>query len=153
MTSIAVSPTGPEAGFIYVTDNFNNSSAVQVISPATNMVVDTITTAPFAGPSWVAVSPTGPNAGYIYATGETTTGHTAVQVINPANNQIGATIPTNFAGPLAVSPTGPAAGDVYLVGTDITYGTAPVFTNEMVVINPANSIVATVTLSPGPSSI
>ena len=48
-TGLAVSPTGPFAGDIYVgSPGGIGTNQVQVIDPATNMVVDTITIAPRA---------------------------------------------------------------------------------------------------------
>jgi YVTN family beta-propeller protein len=74
---VAVSPTGPEAGDIYVANE--GSGNVSVIDPTTNTVVDTITvgTNPFA----LAVSPTGPEAGDIYVANQL--GGQSVSVIEP----------------------------------------------------------------------
>ena len=60
---VAVIPTGPEAGDVYVTDG--SGTTVWVIDPSTNTVVDTVDVGTF--PGGVAVSPTGPEAGDIYA--------------------------------------------------------------------------------------
>jgi len=59
---MAVSPTGPDAGDIYVTNE--NSGSVSVINPSTDTVIDTITVG--STPDGVAVSPTGADAGDIY---------------------------------------------------------------------------------------
>ena len=67
---MAVSPTGPEAGDIYVTNSARRHGAVLVIDP-TNTVIDTIAVG--NGPVGVAVSPTGPEAGDIYVTDATAT--------------------------------------------------------------------------------
>jgi YVTN family beta-propeller protein len=61
---VAVSPTGPEAGDIYVTNI--GPGTVSVINPATNTVVATLPAG--TEPSLVAVSPSGPQAGDIYVT-------------------------------------------------------------------------------------
>ena len=61
---VAVSPTGPDAGFIYVTHGGN---MVSVINPATH-AVSTITVGQGAG--GVAVSRIGPEAGDVYTTND-----------------------------------------------------------------------------------
>ncbi|GJO06765.1 hypothetical protein NJB18091_48440 [Mycobacterium marinum] len=59
---MAVSPTGPEAGDIYVTNR--GGDTVSVIDPTTNAVIDTISVG--TNPIEVAVSPTGAEAGDVY---------------------------------------------------------------------------------------
>ena len=59
---MAVSPTGPEAGDIYVSTATGNT--VSVIDPSTDTVIATIAVG--TSPDGVAVSPTGPDAGDIY---------------------------------------------------------------------------------------
>ena len=59
---MAVSPTGPDAGDIYVTNE--GSGSVSVINPSTDTVIATITVGDH--PFGVAVSPTGADAGDIY---------------------------------------------------------------------------------------
>ena len=60
---VAVSPTGPEAGDVFVANL--NDDTVSVINPAT----DTVSTIPVGSePPGVAASPTGPEAGTIYVT-------------------------------------------------------------------------------------
>jgi YVTN family beta-propeller protein len=62
---VAVSPTGPEAGDLYVTNTISHGNGtVSVINPATNTVTATIPVGAF--PSGVAVSPTGSQAGDVY---------------------------------------------------------------------------------------
>jgi YVTN family beta-propeller protein len=139
---IAVSPTGPEAGDVYVANP--GSGTVSVISPATNTIVDTITT--HYGAEGLAVSPTGPEAGDLYVTSYYTD---QVFVIDPHSNAIVDTVnvgtcdeclmsnPTS----VAVSPAGPDAGDIYVVDEDTT---------SVSVINPTtNSVTATIPLSIG----
>jgi DNA-binding beta-propeller fold protein YncE len=136
---IAVSPTGPEAGDIYITDPYPGT--LSVIDPSTNTIVHTIDLGPLDtenGPLGVVVSPTGPEAGDIYITG-----HTGVSVIDPSTNTIVHTIEVadgnieNGSLGVAVSPTGPEAGDVYVVdGSD-----------AVAVIDPStNTVVQTIDL-------
>ena len=82
---MAVSPTGPEAGYVYVVNE--DGDTVSVINPASNTVIATIPVG--INPIGVAVSPTGPEAGDIYvANGASDT----VSVINPATNAVTSTI-------------------------------------------------------------
>ena len=114
---IAVSPTGPEAGYVYVT-NFDDGT-VSVITPATNNVAATITVG--SEPAWVAVSHTGPEAGDVYVANSDGT----VSVISPSSDTVIATI-TVGNGPVgvAISPSGAYAGDIYV--TNQTDGTVSV---------------------------
>ena len=62
---VAVSPTGPAAGDVYVSSF--TSESVLIINPATNArSPPTPSTSPTAPASGVAASPTGPEAGYVY---------------------------------------------------------------------------------------
>ncbi|MDR3665131.1 MAG: hypothetical protein P4L86_32910 [Mycobacterium sp.] len=61
---MAVSPTGPQAGDIYVANTVDGT--VSVINPATNTVIATVDVG--TNPYGVAVSPTGSDAGDIYVT-------------------------------------------------------------------------------------
>ena len=112
---VAVSPTGPKAGYVYVANGSALGAAVQVIDPATNTVSATI---PISGVfvQNVAVSPAGPKAGYIYVTSSKADGSAGiVSVIDPATNKVTATINVGtLPGGVAVSPTGPEAGFVYV---------------------------------------
>ena len=81
---MAVSPTGPEAGDIYVIDN-SGDDAVSVIDPSTNAVVDTIVVGD--EPDQLAVSATGPEAGDIYVTMDSPC-PTCMAVINPSTNTV-----------------------------------------------------------------
>uniref|UniRef100_UPI0038CC079C YncE family protein n=1 Tax=Mycobacterium conspicuum TaxID=44010 RepID=UPI0038CC079C len=128
MEQIAVSPIGPEAGDVYVTNTFSNT--VSVINPITRAVT-TISLAAGASPEGVAVSPV---TGYVYVAN----GNGTVSVINPATNAV-QTITVDSAGgsygltAVAVSPKGPEAGDIYV--TNYVNGTVSV-------INPATNAVA-----------
>ncbi len=113
---LAVSPTGPQAGYIYVT-NFNDGT-VSLINPATNKVTATIEVG--IHPMGVAVSPVGPKAGYVYVANPNSN---TVSVIDPATSKVSATINTailtsglalNLPQFVAVSPTGPKAGHIYV---------------------------------------
>ena len=80
---VAVSPTGANAGYVYV-DNFN-SNTVSVISPS-NTIAGTISGFIVGScPHGVAVSSTGTTAGDIYVAGG---GSEAVTVISPSNTVI-----------------------------------------------------------------
>src|ERR1700731_621419 len=83
---VAVSPTGPEAGDVYVVNAGSNT--VSLIDPATNTVIATIPVG--TSPDGVAVSPTGPEAGDVYVVNA---GSNTVSVIDPATNTVIATIP------------------------------------------------------------
>jgi DNA-binding beta-propeller fold protein YncE len=82
---VAASPTGPEAGYVYVLNSVasNVDSTVSVIN--TNTIVDIINTGGMAGGgvAGVAVSPTGPEAGDIYVANP---GSDTVSVISPLTN-------------------------------------------------------------------
>jgi YVTN family beta-propeller protein len=106
-----VSPTGPDAGDVYVSNAANGSSNVSVIDPSTDKVVATVPVG--ANPNGVAVSPNGPDAGDIYVTNN---GSENVSVIDPSTDKVVATIPVGGRPSIgvAVSPTGPAAGDIYV---------------------------------------
>src|ERR1700683_1567577 len=82
---VAVSPTGPEAGGVYVANE--GTDTVSVINPATNTVTATIAVG--TSPEGVAISPAGPEAGDVYVVNE---GTDTVSVINPATNTVTATI-------------------------------------------------------------
>jgi YVTN family beta-propeller protein len=71
---VAVSPTGPHAGDVFVTNDGSNS--VSVINPATDTVIGTIGV---GSPEGVAVSPTGPEAGDVFVVN---TGNNTVSVIS-----------------------------------------------------------------------
>ena len=106
---MAVSPTGANAGDVYVT----NASSVSVIDP-TGTVIYTI---PINGtPRDVAVAPAGvPNAGYVYVA----TRGGAVYVIDPSSQSVVGDITIGFPlNDIAVSPTGSKAGYVYVTDTD-----------------------------------
>jgi YVTN family beta-propeller protein len=62
-TGLAVDPTGPYAGYVYV-GGMEGVGTVSVIKPATNAVVATIDGA--SRSPWLAASPTGPEAGDVY---------------------------------------------------------------------------------------
>ena len=118
---MAVSPTGANAGDVYVTDASGHT--VSVIDP-TGTVIYTI---PINGtPSGVAVAPAGvPDAGYVYVA---TRGGT-VYVIDPSSQSVVGNIsvgPVVLNG-IAVSPTGSKAGYVYLIDTndDLVYVLSP----------------------------
>jgi YVTN family beta-propeller protein len=102
---VAVSPTGPDAGDIFVTNENvgGNSGTVSVINPAdNNMVTATITVG--TQPTAAAVSPTGPDAGDIFVTNLDSN---SVSVINPNTNTVIGTIPVGTnPSEVAVSPTG-----------------------------------------------
>ena len=112
---VAVSPTGPKAGYVYVANHTVLGAAVPVIDPATNTVSATI---PISGVfvKDVAVSPVGPKAGFVYVTSSNADGSGgAVSVIDPATNKVTATINVGTQpGGVAVSPTGPEAGFIYV---------------------------------------
>jgi YVTN family beta-propeller protein len=74
---VAVSPTGPAAGDIYIANM--GSDDVSVINPSTDTVIATVTVG--SDPIGVAVSPTGPEAGDIYVTNFTLSNN--VSVIEP----------------------------------------------------------------------
>jgi DNA-binding beta-propeller fold protein YncE len=88
---VAVSPTGPEAGDIYVASNLvlpGINNQVSVINPATNAVITTVNVSNFGTevPQYgVAVSPTGPAAGDVYVSSFTSE---SVLIINPATNAV-----------------------------------------------------------------
>ena len=139
---LAISPTGPEAGDIYVTDP--DTGTLSVIDASSNTVVHTIDIGPGEnGPLGVAVSPTGPEAGDIYVTpynGDT------VSVIDPSTNTIAHTV--EIAGgettAVAISPTGPEAGDIYVGDLGGVGG-------EVSVIDPStNNVVHTINLGAAP---
>ncbi|CNH01358.1 40-residue YVTN family beta-propeller repeat [Mycobacterium tuberculosis] len=119
--AVAVSPTGPHSGDIYVTDfSGTGTNQVQVINPATNQGTAMIPLATQMGnplPSTSVVIPTtGPFAGDILV-GSQSNG--PVTVIDPVTNLVIDTINIDspigpFAPALAASPTGPAAGDIYV---------------------------------------
>ncbi|MGH3266621.1 MAG: hypothetical protein ACRDNS_32075, partial [Trebonia sp.] len=119
-----VSPTGPEAGEVYVSNE--TSGTVSVINPATITVTATITVG--SEPAGVAVSPTGPEAGEVYVSNETSG---TVSVIDPATNTVTVTttVGSEPAG-VAVSPTGPEAGEVYV--SNETSGTVSILDWEEV---------------------
>jgi YVTN family beta-propeller protein len=106
---VAVSPTGAEAGNVYVT---NLTGTVSVFDSANNPVTTVQLPGTTPEPYGVAVSPTGAEAGYVYTANSNTN---AVSVINPATNAVVQTIDVgNHPLGVAVSPTGPQAGDVYV---------------------------------------
>ena len=144
---VAVSPTGPEAGDIYVTNEY--SSTVSVINPATNTVVATVNLPADSFPSFLAVDPTGPEAGDVYVTGigdlNNPQNDGTVWVISPTTNTVIDTIDAS-SNPdglgVAVSDTGPTAGDVYVL-TDPAANTA----GTVEVIDPAtNAVINTIAL-------
>jgi YVTN family beta-propeller protein len=160
--AVAVSPTGPQAGFIYVGSVGSTGYEVSVINPATNMVVDNITF-PFTSGAFVAntdvitVSPTGPFAGDVVLGGQITTGGTPanptainqVVVVNPVTDATVSTftLPGNpltgtFALGVEVSPTGPAAGDIYATTGSGAINTA----GTLSVINPTTNTINNVDL-------
>jgi YVTN family beta-propeller protein len=72
---VAVSPTGPEAGDVFVTNV--SSGTVSVINPTTDTVIATIGVG--GAPFGVAVSPIGPEAGDVFVVN---TGNNTVSVIS-----------------------------------------------------------------------
>jgi YVTN family beta-propeller protein len=146
--AVAVSPTGPDAGDIYVSNY--DSGTVSVINPGTNTVIDTINVG--LHPSGIAVSPTGPDAGDVYVSDQADGGDGTLTVINPANTvvdniNLGSGLDI-FAptGGVAVSPTGPDAGDVYVSGTSVDTSNQA----TLVVVNPANTLIDTFNLPDSP---
>jgi YVTN family beta-propeller protein len=141
---VAVSPTGPEAGDIYVSNE--TSGTVSVINPSTNTVVDTINVG--LNPIGVAVSPNGPDAGDIYVLDSADSPDAAVQVISPATNTIIDTINLGLITPgidaIAVSPTGVDAGDVFVAGS--SFGGSTIGTDVLSVINTDNELINTFSL-------
>jgi YVTN family beta-propeller protein len=115
--SVAVSPTGPDAGDIYVlneADALGIGANVSVIDPTTNSI-DTIAYTPEAFPlvtsgPGIAVSPTD---GDVFFTGSTD----GIAVIDPGGTTIASSITAGDSGlsELAISPTGPYAGDIYAI--------------------------------------
>ena len=136
-TQVAVSPTGPDAGDIFVA---SEGQELSMINPTTHAV----TTIPVpGGADTVAISPI---TGDIYVGN----GLQQVSVINPATNEVVATISVpHGAWGLAVSPT---TGDIYA-----TSGyAAPEFTasDTVSVINPAtNEVFDTITVSGTPDGV
>ena len=109
--SLAVSPTGANAGDVYVT----NASSVSVIDPTGTVIYTIPINASYGTPSGVAVAPAGvPDAGYVYVA----TSGGVVYVIDPSSQSVvGSTdvgFPLNY---IAVSPTGSKAGYVYVTDT------------------------------------
>jgi YVTN family beta-propeller protein len=137
---LAVSPTGPEAGDVYTTDQplGNADGSLYVYDPATSSLVATITVGD--QPVDVAVSPTGPEAGDIYVANQLSG---TVSVIDPSTNTVVQTINvgTDPDG-IAVSPTGPDAGDVYVTDQSGTDG------NVSVISPTSNSVVDNINLGP-----
>src|SRR5262249_44527574 len=112
---VAVSPTGPQAGDVYVVSYA--SGAVSVIDPATHTVVPNIHT-DHPGSSHLHVRPPAPQARPSPAPAPTPP---VTSLTPPATNTVVATIPVSFEPfGVAVSPTGPEAGDLYVtnVGND-----------------------------------
>src|SRR5262249_7857361 len=105
--NIAVSPTGPEAGYIYVATGDGKMSG---ISAYTNAVVGTVNPNGYInGTNGVAVSPT---TGDIYLTNFF---NAKVFVIDPTTlNVIGTIDVPSTPTAVAVSPAGPYAGYVYV---------------------------------------
>jgi len=137
--SLAVSPTGANAGDVYVT----NASQVSVIDP-TGTVIYTI---PIDGtPRDVAVAPAGvPNAGYVYVAAS----GGVVYVIDPSSQSVVGGITIGFTlNDIEVSPTGSKAGYVY--------GTRTI-DDMVVVISPYDaqnpSTIDTVQVGGGPVSL
>ena len=150
---LAVSPTGPEAGDVYVTgigdlNNPQNDGTVSAISPTTNTVIDTINASSNPDGLGVAVSDTGSTAGDVYVL-SVTAGNTAgtVEVIDPATDAVINTIAlpvTLDPSALAVSNAGPEAGDLYVSSA---VGGVSGVDDTVSVINPANgSVIDTITL-------
>jgi YVTN family beta-propeller protein len=151
-SALTVSPTGPEAGDIYVADSGNGigDSTVSVIDPATNTVVHTIDVGTYS--SGLAVSPTGPEAGDVYVINNNFDG--LVRVIDPSTNTVVHTIDAPLIPhDVAVSPTGSTAGDIYVTGGD----TAECEAICLAVIDPSdNTVVDTYTIDSqvgGPSAV
>jgi DNA-binding beta-propeller fold protein YncE len=127
---LAVSPTGPKAGYVYA---INDDGTVWEISPYANTslsIVNTITVG--NGPRSLAISPTGTNAGNVYV-GDY--GNGRVSVIDPSDNRTdiflsGGFYPTS----VAVSPTGANAGYVYVGG----------YFGDIDVIDPSGNIVGNI---------
>ena len=151
--AVAVSPTGPEAGDIYVTNA--GDGTLSIIDPSDNTVIDTINLGNGVDYA-VAVSPTGPEAGDIYV-GNYDNYYGTVSVIDPSDNMVVATIPDGggpddpSGGPVgvAVSPTGPEAGDIYVANN--SYYLNP---GSVSVIDPSdNTIINTIPLDTGPQGV
>jgi hypothetical protein len=142
---IAVSPTGPNAGYVYVTNGSGRfaSTSVSVIDPT-----GTVTNIPFDGrPTGVAVAPAGvTNAGYVYVSDYY---YGRVYVYDPSSQLVG-TIATSAGdlGAIAVSPTGIKAGYVYVADRQNA---------EVLVISPFDSVngstIDTVTVGDDPRSL
>jgi len=113
--SLAISPTGTNAGYVYV-GNYN-SHTVSVIDPSNTVSTITLPVSDVEQgesfyPMSVAVSPTGATAGQVYVGGY----YGDIAVINPSGNIVG-----NIGGSfgremdaLAVAPTGANAGNIYV---------------------------------------
>jgi YVTN family beta-propeller protein len=110
---VAVSPTGPEAGDIYVANL--GSGTVSVINPATNTVVATLPVG--SEPNLLAVSPAGPEAGDVYVPNA---GSGTASVINPATNTVTATINVG-GGRLRWQSTPPAPTSTSATGAAATW--------------------------------
>jgi hypothetical protein len=132
--TVAVSPTGPAAGDVYVTTiGDTRISDVQVINPATDTVTipygSAVPTGDSVAATGLTISPTGPYAGDVFVGNPSYGSPGAVYVINPATNTVVDTINLgNVAGIagfpvdalwMAVSPTGPYVGDVYASTGDL----------------------------------
>ena len=133
---LAISPTGPEAGYVYTTTQFGTGNgSLNVYNPSTKTLVTTIAVG--NNPSAVAISPTGPHAGYIYVAND---GSGTVSVVDPATNKIVQTVPVGLHPiGIAVSPTGPQAGYIYVADQNNT-GSA------ITVINPTTYALQTINL-------
>jgi YVTN family beta-propeller protein len=151
-TGVAVSNTGANDGYVYVTNQGSNT--VSVISP-TNQILTTINLGGGSGTgnaSGVAVAPAGtPNAGDVYVANINSADQGIVNVISPTN-QILTTINLNGGPPgaaigpygLAVAPAGtPNAGDIYVTLTN------PASQNIVNVISPTNQVLTFLDLGQG----
>jgi len=134
---LAVSPTGPKAGYVYA---INGDYTVWEISPYANAslsIVNTITVGNY--PRSLAISPTGTNAGNVYVGNYS---DSTVSVIDPSDNVSTITLGYSVVSEgssfypvsVAVSPTGATAGYVYVGGY---YG-------DIDVIDPSGSIVSNI---------
>ena len=127
---LAVSPTGPKAGYVYA---INGDGTVWEISPYANAslaIVNTITVGNY--PRSLAISPTGTNAGNVYVGNYS---DDTVSVIDPSDNVSTISVDGGFYPvSVAVSPVGASAGYVYLAG----------YNGDIDVIDPSGNIVGNI---------
>jgi YVTN family beta-propeller protein len=133
---VAVSPGGPQAGYIYVTNS--SASTLEVVNPSTLAVSTIPISGVGASPDGVAVS----SNGTVYVGGAS-----GLAVINPGGNAVSSTITTGtVVNAVAVSSTGLEAGDVYALGWTAN-ASGPVA--EVSVFNPTTNAVTNIPLDVG----